>query len=243
MESTTYIALSRQGVLRREMSMIAQNLANLETPAYRGESLMFVEYLAETQKGDSGELSFTQDIATIRDLQEGPMKRTENPLDLALSGPGYFAVEAEDGERYTRNGSFQLNDAGEIVTAAGAPVLDVNNNPIQVPPDAAVIEIARDGAVSTEEGQLAQLRLVAFEDEQALKKRADGLYETAEDQVPQAAEEVQVMQGMLEGSNVQGVIEMTRMIDVVRSYQGAGKFTEGEHERMLRAVRTLVSSN
>jgi flagellar basal-body rod protein FlgF len=171
------------------------------------------------------------------------MERTENPLDLALSGPGYFAVQGEDGERYTRAGSFQLNEAGEIVTAAGKPVLDVNNNPIQLPPDAAVIEIARDGTVSTEEGQLAQLKLVAFDDEQALKKRADGLYEAAEGQVPKPAEEAQVMQGMLEGSNVQGVIEMTRMIDVVRSYQGAGKFTEGEHERILRAVRTLVSSN
>lgn len=243
METTNYIALSRQAALRREMDFVSNNLANLETPAYRGESMVFVEYLAETQKGHGGELSFVQDIGSMRDLQEGPMTRTENPLDLALRGSGYFTMETEDGPRYTRNGSFQLNADGEIVNAAGNPLLDINNNPIVVPDAAARIEIANDGTISTEEGQLAQIEVVSFEDEQALKKRAYGLYEAGDEQEVLPAEDVSVMQGMLEGSNVEGVTEMTRMIQLVRSYQSASKVTEDEHQRILRAVRTLVSES
>lgn len=243
METTSYIALSRQAALRREMDMVANNMANLETPAYRRESMMFAEYLADTQDGDTGELSFVQDIASVRDLKEGPMTRTEDPLDLALQGSGYFAVETEDGPRYTRNGSFQLNEDGEIVNSAGNPVLDVNGNPIALPETAGLVEVARDGTVSTEDGEIAQLRLVRFEDEQALQKRANGLYEAGDDQQVLPAEDVEVMQGMLEGSNVQGVLEMTRMIELVRAYQSAGKVGEDEHQRILRAVRTLVSQN
>jgi len=241
METTSYIALSRQATLRREMSMVANNMANLETPAYRGEGMMFTEYLAETQDGKTGKLSFVQDIGTVRDLQEGPMTRTENPLDLALRGTGYFVVETEDGPRYTRNGSFQLNEAGEIVNAAGNPVLDANNNPIAVPEASGLLEIAGDGTVSTDQGELAQIQLVEFENEQQLQKRANGLFEPREEQEVLPAEDVTVMQGMIEGSNVQGVVEMTRMIELVRSYQSASKIGEQEHERILRAVRTLVS--
>jgi flagellar basal-body rod protein FlgF len=242
MESTSYIALSRQAALRREMSLVAQNLANLETPAYRGESMMFVEYLADTQRGETGEMSFVQDFATVRDLKEGPMTRTENPLDMAINGAGYFTVETEEGPRYTRNGSFQLDAENRIVTKIGDPVLDANGNPIQVPPDAEHIEIAPDGTVATEVGQIGRIEPVTFEDEQALMKRANGLYEAGEEQDPEPAEESRVIQGMIEGSNVEGVLEMTRMIELSRSYQSAGKFTESEHERILRAVRTLVST-
>jgi flagellar basal-body rod protein FlgF len=187
-------------------------------------------------------MSFVQDIATIRDLKEGPMTRTENPLDLAISGRGFFTIETEDGPRYTRNGSFQLNDAGEIVTKTNAPLLDDNGNPIVVPADARSIEIGEDGSIATELGPLARIEPVGFENEQLLKKRPDGLYEADEEQEPAPAEEARIQQGMIENSNVQPIVEMTRMIELSRSYAGAGKFTESEHERVLRAVRTLVKA-
>ncbi|MBK1669549.1 flagellar basal-body rod protein FlgF [Rhodovibrio sodomensis] len=242
MESTTYIALSRQAGLRREMTLIANNMANLNTPAYRGEELMFVEYLQDTQRGKLGEMSFTQDISTVRNLQEGPMKRTENPLDLAISGRGYFRVETEEGVRYTRNGSFQLDAEGGLVTKAGDPVLDANGDPIRVPQDAAALEVSEDGTIATEAGTIARIEPVTFENEQALEKRPGGLYEAGEDMAAEPSPEARVMQGMIEGSNVQGVVEMTRLIDVSRSYQGASKVAESEHERMLRAVRSLVGN-
>jgi flagellar basal-body rod protein FlgF len=242
METTNYIALSRQAGLRRELNLVANNMANLNTPAYQGESMMFVEYLADTQHGKTGEMSFVQDLATVRDLTEGPMKRTENPLDLAISGRGYFTIQTEDGPRYTRNGAFQLNDQGEIVNKANQPLVDANGNPIQVPGDAQSIEIGEDGTIATEFGPIARLEPVAFENEQLLNKRANGLYEAREEQAAEPAEDARVLQGMIEGSNVEGVVEMTRLIDLSRSYASANKFTESEHERILRAVRTLVAS-
>jgi flagellar basal-body rod protein FlgF len=204
--------------------------------------MMFVEYLADTQRGKTGELSFVQDISTVRDLTEGSMKRTENPLDLAISGRGYFTIETEDGPRYTRNGAFQLNDEGQIVNKVNQPLLDDNGNPIQVPADAQAIEIGEDGTIATEFGAIARLEPVTFENEQLLNKRANGLFEAREEQVAEPAEEARIMQGMIEGSNVEGVVEMTRLIELTRSYSSASKFTESEHERILRAVRTLVST-
>ncbi|MBK1697722.1 flagellar basal-body rod protein FlgF [Rhodovibrio salinarum] len=242
MESTNYIALSRQASLRRELDLVANNMANLNTPAYQGESMMFVEYLEDTQRGKTGEMSFVQDISTVRDLKEGPMKRTENPLDLAISGRGYFTIETDDGPRYTRNGAFQLNEEGQIVNKANQPVLDGNGNPIEVPDDAQSIEISEDGTIATEVGQIAQLEPVTFENEQLLMKRANGLFEAREEQVAEPAEGARIMQGTLESSNVEGVVEMTRLINLTRSYSSANKFSESEHERILRAVRTLVSS-
>ncbi|MDZ7714116.1 MAG: flagellar hook basal-body protein [Rhodovibrio sp.] len=170
METTNYIALSRQAALRRELNLVANNMANLNTPAYQGESMMFVEYLADTQRGKTGEMSFVQDLSTVRDLTEGSMKRTENPLDLAISGRGYFTIETEDGPRYTRNGAFQLNEEGQIVNKANQPLLDANGNPIEVPADAQAIEIGEDGTIATEFGPIARLEPVAFENEQLLEQ-------------------------------------------------------------------------
>jgi len=242
METTTYIALSRQTALQRQMSVISHNLANLSTPAYRRESIMFEEVLRDTQRGETGEISFVQDVATMIDTQEGPMESTGNPLDLAISGEGYFVVETEEGPRYTRHGSFQLNQDGELVTKQGRLVLDDQGNAIQFPEEAEEVTISADGVVSIEEGPLATLDIVAFDNPQNLQKRADGLYD-AGDMAPVAAEDAAVKQGMLEGSNVQGVVEMTKMMETVRSYQGTKRMLDQEHERQLRAIRTLVSSN
>lgn len=236
MENAGYIALSRQMVLRREMDVIANNMANLNTPAYKGQSMLFVEYL---ETSDSGEkMSFVQDISLVRNLTEGELTSTENPLDLAISGNGYFEVETPVGPRYTRNGVFRLNAEGQLVTAGGQPVLGEGGTPITLPPNSADVTVTRDGTVNTEQGPAGRLRVVRFEDEQTMVKLADGLYD-ADGQDPLPAEDAQVMQGMVEGSNVQGIIELTRMIETVRSYSSAGKLVNDEHERLRRAIQSL----
>ena len=101
--------------------------------------------------------------------------------------------------------------------------------------------ITRDGAVSTDQGPAGRLRLVRFENEQALVKQADGLYD-ADGQAALPAEEAEVLQGMIEGSNVQGILEMTRMIETVRSYSSAGRMMNDEHERQRRAIQSLGGS-
>jgi flagellar basal-body rod protein FlgF len=239
MENAGYIALSRQMTLRREMDVIANNMANLNTPAFKNQSMLFVEFL---ETSDSGEkTSFVQDIALVRNLTEGQMTATQNPLDLAISGEGYFAVETPVGPRYTRNGVFQLNADGELVTSSGQRVLGEGGGPIALPPNSANVEITRDGTVSTEQGPAGRLRLVRFEDEQAMVKLADGLYD-ADGQDPLPADGAEVVQGMVEGSNVQGIIELTKMIETVRHYSATGKMVNDEHERLRRAIQSLAGT-
>ena len=240
MEAVSHITLSHQTGLNRQMSTISNNIANVNTTAYREEDMMFEEVLQETQDGETGELSFNQDVSTFYDLEKGPLKKTGNPLDVALNGEGYFTIQTEDGPRYTRDGAFMLDGNNELVTKEGRNVLDAQGNPIEVPENAQDIEIARDGTVSTAEEELGQLGIATFENEQELEKRPNSLYAPG-DQAPQGPDNPEIHQGMLEQSNVQPIKEMTTMMKVVSSYQSAQSMMDNDHQRQLRAIRTLVS--
>ena len=112
MESSVLIALSRQSTLKREMDVIANNLANMNTTGFKSEKMMFVEHLVKS-KGGGGllpvKLAFARDVAQITDLTEGQVKTTGNPLDVAIKNEGYFVLETPNGERYTRNGRFEID--------------------------------------------------------------------------------------------------------------------------------------
>ena len=238
MENSLTIALARQSVLARQMDVIATNLANLETAGFKSEHMIFSELIEQT--GSQEFLSIVHDVSFVRDLTEGPFTGTHSPLDLAIHGDGYFVVDTPDGERYTRHGVFQLDDNGNIVTTEGHPVLSSGGAPIAIPLDATDIAIARDGTISADTNEIGRIKLVRFDDPQALSKVGSGLYD-AEGQTPQPANDSEVVQGMVEGSNVQGVVEMTRMIDTVRAYQAAAKLADTEHQRILDAIEALTA--
>jgi flagellar basal-body rod protein FlgF len=179
-----------------------------------------------------------QDYGVMRDTRPGPISHTANQLDLALQGDGYFAVETIDGQHYTRVGRFQLNNDRQIVDANGLPLLDDGDRPITVPQNAGRITIAGDGAISTEQGQLGQLKLVRFERDQYLDELGGGLYATNEPALP--AEDARVVQGAVEDSNVQPVVEMTQMMEIMRQYQSNQRLIETEHERQRNAITKLA---
>ncbi len=239
MENSITIALARQSVLARQMDVIATNLANLETAGFKAENMIFTELLEQTADGEV--LSLVHDVSFVRDLSEGPMVGTQSPLDLAIHGQGYFVVSTPDGERYTRHGVFQLDKLGQIVTTEGNPVLNSGGAPITVPLDTGTITITRDGTISADTQEIGKIKLVSFENPQALSKVGSGLYE-AVDQSPTTDPDSEILQGMVESSNVKGVVEMTRMIDTVRSYQAAAKLADTEHQRILDAIDALVST-
>lgn len=241
MESTAGIALSRQSVIRRKMSIIANNIANMNTAGFKAEKLMFVEHLMNSRGGHNiggDKLSYVRDIATFRDTSEGPMKKTGNPLDLAISGEGFLVIGTGAGERYTRGGNMQLDSEGQLVTRKGDPILSADGDPFFFSPEDKQIEIARDGTISTENGTIGKMAVVTFENPQDMRVVAGGLYNTR--QQPQESEELNIMQGMLEQSNVNAIIEMTRMIDVSRSYQTAKSFVEKEDERIKKTVEAYA---
>lgn len=239
MENPGYIALSRQLSLRHEMDVVANNIANMNTPAYKAESIIFREFIEKPDPKQ--QLSFVQDFGMARNLIDGPASATGNPLDLAISGPGYFSVETPEGIRYTRHGRFQLDAQGQLVNGQGSPVLSANGAPITIPIDAGSLTIAADGTISGRAGQIGQIGLSEFGNQTALKRDANGLY-NPENQQPQAATESRMLQGMLEQSNVQPILEMTRMIDIQRAYEAAQRLITSEHDQAMRAINKLVRS-
>lgn len=238
METTAYIALSRQMVLRQRMDVIANNVANMTTTGFKAEALLLEPVNADA--GARRDLAFVQDIGLVRSVDEGPMTPTGNPLDLAIEGEGYFVIDTPDGLRYGRGGQFKLNEFGEMVTARGNPVLDDGLAPIALPQDTQKIVVAEDGTVSGDQGVLGRLGVVTFADEQRLEKVGDGLYRT--DQPPEPAEAARLVQGTIEGSNVQPVVEMTELIATQRAYQGAQKLIDTHDQLQRRAIERMLET-
>lgn len=247
METPTYIVLSRQLGLSRQMEVVANNLANTNTAGFKAEGMVFSEYLIKAEK--PVELSYVQDMASYRDLSEGTLRITGNDLDVAIQGKGYFVVQTLDGPRYTRNGSFQLNAAGEVVNHDGFQVM-AGGAPLIINGDDGPINIAADGTVSADRTQggntpviYGKIDVVTFADNSALKPDGGTIFESDQTPLASATTDFKVQQRMIEGSNVQSIREMTNMIWVQRNYQSAQKFLEGEHERMRRAVNYIIPSS
>ncbi len=242
MENTSLIALSKQSALNQKMAILANNLANMNSTGFKGEKVMFVEHL-QRSKGGHGilgdKLAFVRDIATVRDLSEGPLKTTGNPLDVALQGDGYFVVQTDLGERYSRNGHLRLDETGQLVTQQGVPVL-AEGGPIVFSPQDTDIIIARDGTISSENGEIGKLRVVNFENQQKLEIISDGLFSSEEPPTP--IKNPGVIQGMLEGSNIKPIIEMSRLIETQRAYEGVRNFIDREDERLKSMVKELGRS-
>lgn len=236
LENTVYVALSRQLALKRQLAVVANNLANMDTTAYKTQRMLFEEFLVETSDGGRP-ISFVQDVAVARNLEDGELEPTGNPLDLALSGRGYFVVETPDGLRYTRNGHFRLDQEGRLVTQDGFPVLDDGNQPIQVDLAATQLQVSPDGTVATGPGQVARLQVVGFANEYKLSAVGAGLYET--DEQPQPAPDAKIMQGMLEGSNVEPILEINALIELSRAYQSTQQMLENDHDLRRRTIRQL----
>lgn len=238
MEATTYIALSRQLGLRRELEITAHNIANMATPAFKAERMMFREYLTKQEGTKEEELSFTQDVGSARVLQDGSMTATGNPFDLAISGDGFFSVETDDGVRYTRHGRFQLDNARQLVTGEGYPLLAFNGARLVIPADAGKIDIAEDGTISSPQGALGRVSIVTFDDLQDMQRLPNSLYET--DQRERLVAQPSLQQGMLEQSNVQPVLELTRLIEIQRDHQSVQNLINQENDRQRKAIERIA---
>lgn len=236
MENTTYIALSRQIGLRRSMDVVAHNIANANTPAFKAERLVFQEFLAEPDR--KGDLSFVQDIGMARDLSNGPLTATGNDFDIAIADDGYFVIDSPLGERFTRHGRFQLDAQGQLVTGVGYPVQGTGG-PITIPSDGGRISIAADGTISNDNGVLGQIRVVNFDDPQELRKSANGLFSAPDGVTPNAQANPSLVQGMIEESNVEPILELTRMMDINRMHESVTRFMQREDDRVKDMIDKL----
>ena len=243
MDNTSYVALSRQDALQKQIDVIANNMANLNTTGFKSEEMMVAQADVKTKSDTTPfgrQVSFVRDLGTVRDPKEGPMNKTGAPLDVAIHGSGYFTLDSPGGARYTRAGHFRLDENGMIVSGEGLPVMQANGTPIIVAPNEAQINIANDGTVSTENGQIGQIKVVSFANEQDLKKAGDGTYITND--TANTVARPQLTQGMLEDSNVEAISQMTSMLTVMRSYQSIQNILDNEQDRIMKAMPVLSGS-
>ena len=138
MDNTNYIALSRQMALWKQMDIVSNNMANMNTSGYKADDALFTSYLVQTPDAEgfgAEPLFFTEDFGSFQNFAEGALVHTGNTFDVAIKGDALFCVETANGEKYTRKGQFSLDADGKLVTNDGAVVLSETNDPFFFAPE------------------------------------------------------------------------------------------------------------
>jgi flagellar basal-body rod protein FlgF len=235
MDSIGYTTLTRQSGLMREMEVLAHNIANISTTGFRREGVVFSEYVNRLE----GEPSLSMATASARnvDLTQAGLSQTGGIFDFAIQGDGFFLIETPQGERLTRSGAFTPSAEGELVTPDGYRLLDAGGAPVVVPPDARAVGLGRDGTLSADGVAVARVGLWQPSDPLTLTHVAGTMFAASSGVEPADAGEM--MQGMLEDSNVQPVVEVARMIAVQRAYEMGQTFLDREDARIRGVIQTL----
>lgn len=236
MSSSGYISLTRQSGLMREMQNVANNIANISTTGFRREGVVFSEYVKALEP-DEASVSIARAQGRITDLSQGPTTPTGGTFDFAIEGDGFFMLETAEGPQLTRAGSFTPDAEGVLVAPDGARLLDGGGAPIFVPPDARSVSLAADGTLSADGTPLAQVGLYQPSDATDLSYRAGSRFAVEGDILP--VEDAVILQGFVEGSNVNPIHEISRMIEVQHAYTLGQQFLEKEDERIRSILQTM----
>lgn len=261
-----YVAASGAIAAQRRLDTLTNNLANVSTPGFKADQLVFESFLAESEKAGQATASpgatgvsrmrhseYVAAREVYSDFAQGPIRQTGNPLDVALEGDGFLAVMTYEGERYTRNGSLKVGPGGELVTSEGHVVLSEANQPIYLGLERGPVTIDENGYIWTQrqdEGNVAyqegrgKLKLVDFEKPYELTKEGSGLYRAQSPEAALPASDVRVWQGRLEGSNVNIVRQMTGIIQNQRAaetYQKAIQESDNMTTQLILQVGRAAS--
>jgi flagellar basal-body rod protein FlgF len=242
MQNITSIAASRLIAQQRALDVTADNIANAGTPGYKAVRMQFSDWLsrqsgAATPRGGAT-VAYTQDRATWRDFQAGPLTHTGNPLDIALTGSGYFTVSTAQGPKLTRAGRFGLLPDGTIADGTGNALLNANGQPIQLSPTDTQITIAGDGTISSENGQIAKVGVVEVGDPMQLQ--GVGGDKLTSGSATSQSTNPGLVQGSVEDSNVQPMQEMVRMMNDLREFQYVTQMVESEDQRQQSAIDKIT---
>ncbi len=234
MPNALYAALARQTGLMNEMQVVANNLANSSTTGYKSDRAIFAEFVAQAGQ-NMPELSMGGLAGHAFDLEQGGLRFTGGKFDLAIQGEGYFLVETPQGQMLSRAGHFQLNEQSELIDSAGNKVLNAGGGGITIPEDARIVSIAGDGTISADGLIVDQVGVVVPNGQ--LMRESNTMFSTRDGFAQ--AEEPRVVQGALEQSNVEPVLEVARMIEVQRAYEAGQALIEREDERIEKFISTL----
>lgn len=239
MDSAMLLGLQSQRLLQRRMDIAANNLANVSTTGFKADQLVVEEITPPETFATEGprDIRFSRDLTVARDLRQGPITVTGNPLDLAIEGDGYFTVQGEDGPLYTRDGAFTLDGSGQLVTGDGRPVLNQGGAPIVIDPRSEQPTIDRQGVIRIAGVEAGRVGVVQFDRPGALERVGENLWDAGDQ--PSAPAEGQVIQGALESSNVIAIVEMTNLIQISRAYESAARVVRSADDLRQRAIDRL----
>lgn len=241
MDNTLLITLSAQNALRRQMDVAANNMANVSTAGFKSEAVLFEPVIRRpasiTERPKTVE--FVRDYTIARDFRPGSLQRTDNPLDFALTGDGYFTIQTTQGNAYTRDGKFQLDADGRLITHDARFVLDDAGQIINLDLTAGEPLMGRDGTILQGGNQVAKLGLASFLRPGAMDKIGDNLWKPTNEQ-GRPATDTQVVQGMIEGSNVVAVTELTRIMEISRAFESATRLQKQAEDLRSRAIDRLA---
>jgi flagellar basal-body rod protein FlgF len=241
MDNSIYIGLSRQSGLLKELTVIANNMANADTTGFKSEGAIFTEFIKSAGSPQSSQsprdsMSMGRLGAHVSNFDSGEFKRTGGTLDLAIEGDGFFLVETPNGDRLSRAGHLMTNNQGILINASGLAILDEAGGQIQIPQEVNVLAIAGDGTLSADGIELGRLGIVTA-NPQDLRREGNNLWSAVNGVVPVDAPKV--IQGFLEDSNVQPVAEIARMIEVQRAYDAGQKLLDIENDRIKSVITTV----
>lgn len=245
MDNALMIGLSRQMTLRQSMDIVANNIANANTAGFKVESLLLENAPAPTAEHQDGpgDINFVDIWGMGRDFRQGELEFTGRTFDLAIEGEGFFGVESANGEEYTRDGRFHIDDLGQLVARDGAPILDADTRgPIILNPAAEEVRIVDGGRIIEDGVEVGRIGVFLIENRGDLSKEGNGRYtlpEMAPEDLPLAAFEASVQQGYVEASNVQTVIQLTDMMAITRAYESVSKFLSDTHDLNRKALERL----
>ncbi|WP_425097702.1 flagellar hook-basal body complex protein [Tropicibacter sp. S64] len=236
MEAAGYAALSRLSGLKNEMRVIANNIANANTTGFRQEGIIFSEYVQRADEGAAVAMS----AARVRNtsFEQGALQQTNGTFDLAIEGDGFFLINTPNGERLTRAGSFTPSAAGTLVTMDGYDVLGDGGAPVFVPPDATDLSFAADGTMSAGGVPLGRIGVVRPIDPLKMVREGGVMFRT--DGGFEQLEEPRIIQGFIESSNVNPILQISRMVEVQRAYEMGQSFLEKEDERIRSAMKAMI---
>jgi len=250
MENALLIGLSRQMALSHQIDVIANNIANIDTTGFKADNALFEQYLmpgASDQNfgGTDRRISYVEDRASWIDMSQGPIERTGNPLDVAIDGAGFLTVQTARGQRYTRNGALSINGTGQLVTSEGDQVIGASG-PITFQATDHDVVISPTGIITVREGaspvdaQRGQLQVVNFDRPQQLQKDRASTFAAPNGVNPNpASPNTKLVQGAVEKSNVNGVAEMSRLIEVTRSYADIANILQQQSDQRRNALSQL----
>lgn len=242
MNSGIYPAVSGSLAAMRRLDVISNNLANVNTPGYKKDKMSFEGLLAgpvnppAVPQGRTADPILQKENIYI-DYAAGPTSQSGNPLDLALDGDGFFAVTTPEGTAYTRQGNFHPSVDGTLVTADGYPVQGANGAAIRI--KGSHVEIDAKGAITVDGAESGAISVVDFEKPYALTKTGSALFVPANPQTVPTAAKAQILQGHLEGSNVESISEMVQLIETNRYFEACSKVIRGFDDIAAKAANEL----